>query len=90
MSDVVGGVHGLYDKVLAVEAAGQYHIVGNYKGSLLTFRSKGAFIFGVLHCFGNLSLMTMVPLLIALEEDGTILTCLGHRVLAEIFRFASS
>lgn len=90
VSDVVGGVHGLYDKVLAVEAAGQYHIVGNYKGSLLTFRSKGAFIFGVLHCFGNLSLMTMVPLLIALEEDGTILTCLGHRVLAEIFRFASS
>ncbi|TVY50653.1 Urea active transporter [Lachnellula cervina] len=59
VSDVVGGVHGLYDKVLAVEAAGQYHIVGNYKGSLLTFRSKGAFIFGVLHCFGNLSLMTM-------------------------------
>ncbi|TVY93675.1 Urea active transporter [Lachnellula willkommii] len=59
VSDVVGGVHGLYDKVLAVEAAGQYHIVGNYKGSLLTFRSKGAFMFGVLHCFGNLSLMTM-------------------------------
>lgn len=59
-SDTIGGVSGLYDKVIAAEAAGQYHIVGNYKGSLLTFKSKGAFIWGVLHCFGNLALMTMV------------------------------
>jgi Na+/proline symporter len=59
-SDTVGGLSGLYDKVVAAEAAGQYHIVGNYKGSLLTFKSKGAFIWGVLHCFGNLALMTIV------------------------------
>ena len=60
VSDAVGGVYGLYDKLLAAEAAGQYYIVGNYEGSLLTFKSKGAIMFGVLHCFGNLALMTMV------------------------------
>lgn len=60
MSDTIGGIYGLYEKVLAAEAAGQYYIEGNYMGSLLTFKSKGAFEFGVIHSFGNLALMTMV------------------------------
>lgn len=32
----VGGIHGLYDKVLAADD----YIVGNYAGSLLSFKSK--------------------------------------------------
>jgi Na+/proline symporter len=69
VSDVVGGVYGLYDKVIAAEAAGQYFIEGNYKGSLLTFKSKGAFMFGISYCIANLALMTMIHILSPREKD---------------------
>ena len=54
----VGGLHGLYDKVSA--SATQHHVVGNYAGSLLTFKSKGAIMFGLILKFGNLALVVMV------------------------------
>lgn len=60
----MGGISGLYDKIVAAEAAGQYYIEGNYMGSLLTFKSKGGIMFGLIHSFGNLALMTMVILLL--------------------------
>ena len=46
----VGGLDGLYDKISA----------SAYAGSLLTFKSKGAIIFGLILKFGNLVLVTMV------------------------------
>lgn len=54
----VGGLSGLYDKVAAT--AGENYVSGNYEGSLLTFKSKGAIIWGLILKFGNLALVVMV------------------------------
>ena len=54
----VGGLHGLYDKISA--SATQHYVVGNYAGSLMTFKSKGAIMFGLILKFGNLALVVMV------------------------------
>lgn len=54
----IGGLYGLYDKLIAT--AGDNYIVGNYKGSLLSFKSKGAIMFGIILKFGNFSLIMMV------------------------------
>lgn len=54
----VGGLGGLYDKISA--SATQHYVVGNYAGSLLTFKSKGAIMFGLILKFGNLALVVMV------------------------------
>ena len=51
----IGGLYGLYDKVRAAEVAGKYYIKGNYEGSMLTFKSKGAMMFALVHAFGNLA-----------------------------------
>jgi Na+/proline symporter len=56
--DAVGGVHGLYDKVVAT--ASENYIEGNYEGSLLTMKSKEAIIWGLILKFGNLALVVMV------------------------------
>ncbi|KAL8822254.1 MAG: hypothetical protein Q9191_007005 [Dirinaria sp. TL-2023a] len=53
----VGGLGGLYDKVAA--SAADHYVVGNYAGSLLSFKSKGAIMFGLILKFGNLALVTM-------------------------------
>ncbi|KAJ5771111.1 uncharacterized protein N7511_003162 [Penicillium nucicola] len=53
----VGGLGGLYDKVVAT--AGENYIPGNYEGSLLTFKSKNAIIWGLILKFGNLALVVM-------------------------------
>ena len=57
----VGGLGGLYDKVTA--SAADHYVVGNYAGSLLSFKSKGAIMFGLILKFGNLALVTMVCIL---------------------------
>lgn len=57
-NSAVGGLSGLYDKVVAT--AGENYISGNYDGSLLTFKSKGAIIWGLILKFGNLALVVMV------------------------------
>ena len=54
----VGGLGGLYDKVVATAA--DNYIPGNYEGSLLTFKSKPAIIWALLLKFGNLALVVMV------------------------------
>ncbi|KAK4899486.1 hypothetical protein LTR27_003219 [Elasticomyces elasticus] len=51
----IGGPSGLYDKV---KAANDY-IPGNYEGSLLSFKSKSAILFGLVLKFGNLALVLM-------------------------------
>ncbi|KAJ5659888.1 hypothetical protein N7507_006339 [Penicillium longicatenatum] len=56
-NSAVGGLSGLYDKVVAT--AGENYISGNYEGSLLTFKSKGAVIWGLILKFGNLALVVM-------------------------------
>ncbi|KAJ5833351.1 Sodium/solute symporter [Penicillium riverlandense] len=53
----VGGLSGLYDKVVAT--ANDNYVSGNYEGSLLTFKSKGAIIWGLILKFGNLALVVM-------------------------------
>ncbi|KAL4885228.1 Sodium:solute symporter family-domain-containing protein [Aspergillus karnatakaensis] len=55
--DAVGGIHGLYDKVVAT--ASENYISGNYEGSLLTMKSKEAIIWGLILKFGNLALVVM-------------------------------
>ncbi|KAF2799062.1 hypothetical protein K505DRAFT_231849 [Melanomma pulvis-pyrius CBS 109.77] len=53
----VGGLDGLYDKLQAT--AGDHYIKGNFEGSLITFKSKGAILFGIVLKFGNLALVVM-------------------------------
>lgn len=53
----VGGLGGLYDKLRATENL--VHVDGNYMGSLLTFKSYKAAIFGVVLKVCNLALVTM-------------------------------
>ncbi|KAK5133986.1 hypothetical protein LTR08_007106 [Meristemomyces frigidus] len=54
-SEHIGGVSGLYDKVRAQND----YIEGNYAGSLLSFKSKSAILFGLVLKFGNLALVLM-------------------------------
>lgn len=56
-NDAVGGLSGLYDKVIAT--ASSNYIPGNYKGSLLTMKSQNAIIWGLDLKFGNLALVVM-------------------------------
>lgn len=56
--DAIGGLSGLYDKVIAT--ASENYIKGNYQGSLLTMKSKDAIIWGLILKFGNLALVVMV------------------------------
>lgn len=65
--EAIGGLSGLYDKVLAVEAAGEYYIEGNYLGSTLTMKSYQGIIFAQIVRMGNLALVVMVSLAILLQ-----------------------
>lgn len=56
--DAVGGLGGLYDKVIAT--ASENIIAGNYEGSLLTMKSIDSIIWGLILKFGNLALVVMV------------------------------
>ncbi|KAL1845884.1 hypothetical protein Plec18170_009484 [Paecilomyces lecythidis] len=51
----IGGIGGLYDKVKALDVK----VDGNYKGSLLSFKSHNAIIWGVVLRIGNLALVVM-------------------------------
>ncbi|KAM0470591.1 hypothetical protein ACHAPX_009854 [Trichoderma viride] len=55
--DAVGGLGGLYDKVMAT--ASENIIAGNYEGSLLTMKSIDSIIWGLILKFGNLALVVM-------------------------------
>lgn len=57
-NSAIGGLGGLYDKVIATAA--DNYIPNNYQGSLLTFKSKDAIIWGLILKFGNLALVVMV------------------------------
>jgi Na+/proline symporter len=54
----IGGIHGLYDKIVA--NAHRVHIPGNFEGSLITFKSKPAILWGLILRMCNLSLVVMV------------------------------
>lgn len=56
--EAVGGLGGLYDKVIAT--APENLIARNYQGSLLTMKSVDAIIWGLILKFGNLALVVMV------------------------------
>lgn len=56
LHEQIGGLYGLYDKVMALED----RVSGNYAGSLLTMKSKGGIMFGLDLAFGNLALVVMV------------------------------
>ncbi|EME40912.1 hypothetical protein DOTSEDRAFT_74460 [Dothistroma septosporum NZE10] len=51
----IGGPSGLYEKVMAADD----YIEGNYMGSLLSFKSKSAILFGLVLKLGNLALVIM-------------------------------
>lgn len=83
--DAVGGLGGLYDKVVAT--ASENMIDGNYKGSLLTMKSRDAIIWGLILKFGNLALVVMVRTFNSSIPTTMKLTLLtGHCVLAKVFR----
>ncbi|KAF9736504.1 hypothetical protein PMIN02_011354 [Paraphaeosphaeria minitans] len=56
-NEAVGGLGGLYDKVMANASAN--FIEGNFEGSVLTFKSKQAIIWALILKFGNLALVVM-------------------------------
>lgn len=53
----IGGIHQLYDMV--IEYGESTKILGNYQGSLLTFKSEEAIYFAIVHTIGNLGLVIM-------------------------------
>lgn len=55
----IGGVYGLYDKVLAYTQNADHYVKGNYKGSLLSFKSQGGALFSICHNIANLGLVIM-------------------------------
>ncbi|QNQ00975.1 YALIA101S02e01706g1_1 [Yarrowia lipolytica] len=55
----IGGVYGLYEKVLAYSDNADHYIKGNYQGSLLTFKSQGGALFSICHNIANLGLVIM-------------------------------
>ena len=82
----IAGLDGLYDKISA--SAAQHYVVGNYASSLLTFKSKGAIMFGLILKFGNLALVIMVRALFAAWK--ILLTrALGHCFLAKVLCLGS-
>lgn len=56
-SEQIGGLNGLYNKLL--EASKYRYIEGNYEGSVLTGKSQGAVIFGLILTCGNFGLTVM-------------------------------
>lgn len=56
-SDQIGGLDGLYEKLVASD--GDRYIEGNYQGSHITGKSKGAVIFGLILTAGNFGLCIM-------------------------------
>jgi hypothetical protein len=76
----VGGIGGLYDKVMATAA--ENYIPGNYEGSLLTMKSENAIIWGLILKFGNLALVVMVGFRRTLYASS--LTSSGHCILAKV------
>ncbi|KAL6450924.1 DUR3 Urea active transporter [Candida maltosa Xu316] len=56
-SDQVGGLTGLWDKL--VDVAATKHIDGNYEGSIITGKSQGAVFFGLVLTCGNFGLTVM-------------------------------
>jgi len=56
-SEQIGGLHNLYD--LLVKHDGDKYIEGNYLGSVLTGKSQGAVIFGLILTAGNFGLCIM-------------------------------
>lgn len=54
--DEIGRLSGLYDKVMSLDD----HISGNYAGFLMSFKSKGAIMFGLDLKLGNIALVVMV------------------------------
>ncbi|CAM1504276.1 Fc.00g018670.m01.CDS01 [Cosmosporella sp. VM-42] len=56
-NEAIDGLGSFYDAL--VEADKSYNVEGNYKGSLLSFKSKGSIIFGLVHSFGDFALVIM-------------------------------
>lgn len=56
-SEAIGGLDGLYTKIL--EHDSDRYIEGNYEGSFITGKSKGAIIFGIILTIGNFGLTVM-------------------------------
>ncbi|RCK63562.1 Urea active transporter [Candida viswanathii] len=56
-SEQVGGLNGLWDKLVAVSQT--KYIEGNYEGSIITGKSQGAVIFGLVLTAGNFGLSVM-------------------------------
>ncbi|KAI0463129.1 hypothetical protein LJB42_003148 [Komagataella kurtzmanii] len=55
----IGSLGNLYDLVKQWQDDNEYYIEGNYQGSLLTFKSQGAIIFGLIHSIGDFGLAVM-------------------------------
>ena len=58
-NDKVGSIGKLYDLVVEYQETSGLYIKGNYKGSLLTMKSKGSWYFGLIHNIGDIGLTVM-------------------------------
>jgi Na+/proline symporter len=56
-NEAIDGLGSFYD--LLVEADKTHNIAGNYRESILSFKSKGSIIFGLVHSFGDFALVIM-------------------------------
>ncbi|KAF7552393.1 hypothetical protein G7Z17_g4356 [Cylindrodendrum hubeiense] len=56
-NEAINGLGDFYDAL--VEADKTHNIEGNYRGSILSFKSKGSIIFGLVHSFGDFALVIM-------------------------------
>lgn len=53
----ISGLDAFYN--VLIEESKNRNIEGNYKGSILSFKSKGSIIFGLVHSFGDFALVIM-------------------------------
>ena len=56
-NSAISGLDSFYTAL--VEASKTRDIDGNYKGSILSFKSKSSIIFGLVHSFGDFALVIM-------------------------------
>lgn len=82
-NEAIGGLGGLWEKIMAT--APDNKISGNYEGSLLTMKSQGAIIWGLILKFGNLALVVMVSIQMVSFHTPLADIYVGHCLLAEIF-----
>lgn len=86
-SDKIGGLGNLYD--LVIEKTSNRYIEGNYEGSFMTGKSKGAIFFGIILTIGNFGLTVMDSSFWQKSFSANVKASFPGYLLAGIFIFAN-